>query len=103
MPMSNFRDLAALKHILEVAYQQAPGPAAQALFIGPFEEWGYTREQATLYSSVLFSKNDAGSAERVLQYVNELTGSWVNGAMQGSGTAYLKTMQETWEFRDDLT
>lgn len=70
--------------------------------VGLFEEWGYTRKQAELYASVIFSQNNAGSAERVIQNINELTGSWINGDTQSGGTAYVKTTQETWEFRDDL-
>jgi len=103
MVMSNFRDLAAFKHVLEVGYQQVPGPAIQPVFVKVFVDWGYSSEQAELYSSVIFSKNDAGSAERAVQYVNELTGRWVNGSMQNSGLDYVKTSKETWEFRDDLT
>ena len=47
--------------------------------------------------------NDEGSARRAAQNATELLGSWVRGTMQGGGTAWLKTTQETWEFRDDLT
>jgi hypothetical protein len=101
--MRYFVDVAALRRFLDAAYKGAPGAAGQAQLVYVLESWDYSNEQATLCASVVLSQNDEGSAARVVQNIAELVGSWVRGTMQGSASTYLKTMQETWEFRDDLT
>jgi hypothetical protein len=101
--MRYFSDVAALRRFLEAVYKGAPGAAGQAQLVDLLERWDYSKEQATVCASVVLSQNNEGSAGRVAQNAAELVGSWVRGTMQGGGTAWLRTTQETWEFREDLT
>lgn len=101
--MNNFRDFSALHSVLRVEYEKVPRDARRADLAQALEGWGFTKEQASLYTSTVLCQNLEGSADWVTTNGLHVMGSWVRGEQQGVATAWLNTMKETWKFDDDLT
>lgn len=101
--MNNFRDLSALHDVLRATYEKLPRDERRVGLAQALEDWGFTKEQASLYASTVLCKNSEGSADWVTTNGLHVMGSWVRGEQQGIATAWLNTMKETWKFDGDLT
>jgi hypothetical protein len=64
--MNYFTDVSALHKVLSVVFENGPGEPGQTLFAESLEsELGFTKEQASLYPSIVLSQNSNGSADWV--------------------------------------
>jgi hypothetical protein len=103
--MDNFKDAYALHTVLKTANPHLYGvePGRKGLIDGLISSFKFTQQQAAVYASTVLSKSTENSADMVLSNARNVEGNWVRGDMSGSAAAYLRTLQETWIFRLDLT
>src|SRR5512142_151448 len=102
--MDNFRDVSALHRVLQAVYQDQPGDAGRDYFAHALQaHFGFTKQQAELYASTVLTRCAEGSADWMAAHAGKVTGTWIRLKTEGLATGWLKTMQETWRFADDLT
>jgi len=63
VPMNYFRDVSKLHDVLAVLYRDAPSEARRATPARFLEEWGFTLEQASLFTSNVLCRDAEGSAD----------------------------------------
>jgi hypothetical protein len=101
--MNNFRDVSALHSVLRAAYEKIPAELRRDALSECLVGWGFRGDHARLYASTVLSENTEGSADAVSTNVSNIVGSWARGTQEGSPSAWLNSMTETWKFDDDLT
>jgi hypothetical protein len=97
-----FMDVSGLERALQRACA-VPREARRAFIVTVLERWEFAREPASLCADAVLGQNDDGSAGRAAANARRVSGSWVRGEQQGMAAAALRTMKETWKFKDDLT
>lgn len=101
--MNYFQDIVALHKVLVLLCDSLPAEQRRVALIELLESWQFSREQAETLAWVVFFRNEASSAEHVLQNAKQLVGRWVRGSQTGQVVGLLQTSKETWQFNRDLT
>jgi hypothetical protein len=103
--MLKMANVEALCRVMEKAYEAGEGARGRDLFAQALmSELKFSRAQADLYTSVVLSRNTNGSADRARTAAGMVMGRWSRASSEGANpSVYLRSSQDTWEFKDDLT
>src|SRR5262245_55922386 len=102
--MEKFRDLSALQGLLRAVYEKCPAEERRIDFVYALKkELRYTTAQAELYTSTVLSQNTEASADCVMANGLRVAHRWIRSEQQGNVGSWLSTMQETWQFNENLT
>lgn len=103
--MKNFNDLSALRGVLKELYVKGPSdPAQRREVFADFleQQLEFTKDQASLYTSTVLTRNAEGSADWVGSGAIKVLGTWIRMTQQGMSAALLTSLTETWRFTEKL-
>jgi hypothetical protein len=102
--MKHYPNIGKMCDTLREVSEKIPGPAGPAEFKRLVQEhFEFTPQQADVYVSTVMSRNLADSADNAKTNADALYGPWTRMQQTGNSPGWMKTVTETWHFRDNLT
>ena len=102
--MKTFVDVERMRVALQVFSKQHPGAAGRKEFERfAVEHLELTLAQAEIYAAVLLSRNLDDSPDSAATNAYDLLGTWQRMHQTGNPSGWMRTVTETWDFRDNLT
>ena len=101
--MKHFPNIGSMCAWLRVASKELPGYAGrEELKRQVQEQLEFTPQQADVYVTTLLSRNLEDSPDNAKANADALFGTWTWMEQTGNPLGWMKTVTETWHFRDDL-
>ena len=102
--MRHFANIGKMCDLLLLIGKELPGDAGREQFkLQVQEKFEFTPQQADVYVSTLLSQNSETSPDNARINADALLGAWKRGEQTGVPLGWMKTVTDTWDFRDDLS
>jgi beta-lactamase class A len=102
--MRHFGNIGKMCDLLLLISKELPGEAGREVFKRQVQEqFEFTPQQAEVYVATLLSRNSESSPDNAKTNAYALLGAWKRGEQTGNPLGWMKTVTETWDFRDDLS
>jgi hypothetical protein len=101
--MRHFATIETMCDLLRLISKELPGDAGRKQFkLQLREQFEFTPQQADVYVATVLSSNSENSPDNAKMNADALIGAWKREEQTGSPLGLMKTVTETWDFRDDL-